>query len=140
MYREEFSRLSQVIGVIHNKQPAILRSQPALDGVHYLLLIRLVLFRELEQLGQRHEVIDERFTGSSPHPEYMRIIIAKAIGIFCRRLRFTDASQSIERLWLGQGSRSRSREPLVEGSQQRFATGEKDILGNRNVLNSGKRR
>src|SRR5579871_6825631 len=65
-------------------------------------------------------------------PEYVGIVVGVAKDEFGGGLRFPDASQSIERLRLGQRGRSRDRETFKQRFQQVFAPGEEWIgrIGN----------
>src|SRR4051794_9398458 len=70
-----------------------MRCKPALDGINDPSLLLFALLRQVEDLGDAHQVGIEQFAGLGPHPENALVVVAIAIGVFECCLGLPDATQ-----------------------------------------------
>jgi hypothetical protein len=78
--------------------------------------------------GLCYTMVQERSTAGGSNPEDGAISLTVAIGILNRNLGLADASQTTDRLGLGQRGRLVDHEPLMEALKNLFAIGKERVM------------
>src|SRR5436305_11595085 len=106
VYRWQILRQQiQIVSIIQNEQPLAMRLQPFLHSPYHNLLFRCLSLRQFEQAGYGVIRGGECFLVSSWCPQHYFILLMVAVGIFESKVRFADAAQSTDGLWLRKGGR-----------------------------------
>ncbi len=125
--RQQVSHQRQVIRIVENQQPITLLAEPALDCRDHQVLVLGVLLRQVQARGDGEQVRIQGLGRIGFGPQHKAILIAVAIGVFHRGLRFADAAQSADRLRLCQSRRLTRLEGVVDGLEHVFSAGKEGI-------------
>jgi hypothetical protein len=117
----------QVVGIVQDAQPVLLSGQPLLHHLDHSGLVLLVLLVEVQHACDGHIVRNEGLLRSRSDPQDGLVLLLIAIGIFHRRLRFANASQSVDGQRLGESDRLRSRQLLMHGFEQILPSGKERV-------------
>lgn len=92
-----------IISIIENQQPALMRCQPLFHRRHHLRLISFMLLGKLKLASETHQITHQCLMVFGTDPEDERIDILVAIGVLNSNLSFADATQATNCLSLRQG-------------------------------------
>src|SRR6266849_1544413 len=112
---------SQIIRVIKDQQPLIMRGQPLFDSSNNFQLVLFLSLRKVQDCCQFYKTGDEFITGGSIYPEDVAVLVTIAIGVLYGGLGFADTAQAADCLSLCQGCGFVLRQIIVELLEQLFA-------------------
>jgi hypothetical protein len=118
---DEFARHRQIIRIVKDQQPILVRAKPALRGSHCKRLVLRACLWQSQNAYDRRVTRAHCFSRIGGDPKCVGVFCGMPVGVFDNRLRFPNSTQPTQR------RSSLPGECLLELRQHRLPTGKERV-------------